>query len=669
MLTKIRTLPSEKLEQMLLTKSIPSSRAYSLSYKSCLIANNNLIFILFDLLQVVVLFALAWMDFHELVLADDLCSIGIRNRVVDRSLSLERTSFLLYSIHKKNIVDPFRYHKNCEELQLVNVCFADDLFIFARGDLDSARVIMESLDEFKLTSGLVPSIPKSTAFFCNVPNHVKISILNIMPFAEGNLPVKYLGVPLISSRLLNKDCKVLVEKAKNRIEDWKNKSLSFAGRLQLCKSVISSLHVYWASVLIIPKGIIYDIQSLIRGFLWCNGEYKRGKAKVAWDDICLPKSEGGLGLRSLDLFNMALMTTHIWNIVSNKESLWVRWIHTYKLRNRSFWDLPIKDNVSWGWLKLLQLRVLVRPFFWVKLGNGRDTSVWHDSWCSHCPLSRFISPRDIYSEGFNNQAMVADFVINNVWTWPQAWCLARASGRHLDLVILSQLVQNWCGQIHVPILDANKPDMHVWRDSNGVMKKFSVQAAWEEVRPRGIEVSWFCIVWFPHNVPRHAFHLWLMMRRCLKTQDKLRQWDVGNGTDLNQLRCALCDSQADSHEHLFYECSFSSKVWVSIRHLAAMDSISPCLQVIVSFFQPIAHKRTAVSIIGRLLSAVSSYFLWIEHNNRLFKNVKRSPEDVRDIIMVTVRLKLFSFKFKNHDKVRQLLSTWNMPKSFRLYGM
>ncbi|GJX67679.1 protein LAZ1 [Tanacetum coccineum] len=114
-----------------------------------------------------------------------------------------------------NLSGVFRYHKNCEELQLVNVCFADDLFIFARGDLDSARVIMESLDEFKLTSGLVPSIPKSTAFFCNVPNHVKISILNIMPFAEGNLPVKYLGVPLISSRLLNKDCKVLVEKAKN----------------------------------------------------------------------------------------------------------------------------------------------------------------------------------------------------------------------------------------------------------------------------------------------------------------------------------------------------------------------------------------------------------------------------------------------------------------------
>ncbi|GJY09135.1 putative reverse transcriptase domain-containing protein [Tanacetum coccineum] len=66
-----------------------------------------------------------------------------------------------------------------------------DISYISRGDVNSARVIMESLEEFKLTSGLVLS----------------------------NLPVKYLGVPLISSRLLNKDCKVLVEKAKNRIED------------------------------------------------------------------------------------------------------------------------------------------------------------------------------------------------------------------------------------------------------------------------------------------------------------------------------------------------------------------------------------------------------------------------------------------------------------------
>ncbi|GJW81262.1 hypothetical protein Tco_0145237 [Tanacetum coccineum] len=161
------------------------------------------------------------------------------------------------------------------------------------GEVDSTRVILESLDEFKKISSLVPSIPKSTVFFCNVRNHVKLAILNIMRFNRGKFPVKYLGVPLISSRILNRDCKILVEKATNRIGDWKNKSLSYAG-LQLCKSVISSMQVYWASVLIIPKGIILDIQQLIRGFLLCNGELKHGKAKVAWDVICLPKKEGGL---------------------------------------------------------------------------------------------------------------------------------------------------------------------------------------------------------------------------------------------------------------------------------------------------------------------------------------------------------------------------------------
>nr|GFB80097.1 hypothetical protein [Tanacetum cinerariifolium] len=125
------------------------------------------------------------------------------------------------------------------------------------------------------------------------------------------LLVKYLGVPHISSCLLNKDCKVLMEKAHNRIRDWKNKSLSFASRLQLCNSVISSMQVYWASVLANSFGIIEDIQQLIRGVLWCNDEYKRGKAKEDWDDIFLPKCKGGLGIRCLKVFNLALMTTHI----------------------------------------------------------------------------------------------------------------------------------------------------------------------------------------------------------------------------------------------------------------------------------------------------------------------------------------------------------------------
>ncbi|GJV50983.1 MACPF domain-containing protein CAD1 [Tanacetum coccineum] len=293
-------------------------------------------------------------------------------------------------------------------------------------------------------------------------NHTFIALIP----KKGLYRVTYLGVPLISTCLFNRDCKVLVEKAQNRIGDWKNKSLSYAGRLQLCKSVISSMHVYWASVLMIPIGILLDIEQLIRGFLWCNGELKHGKAKVAGADICLPKSEGGLGLRSLEIFNAALMTTHIWNIVSNKELLW-------------------------------------------HIGSGRDVSIWFDWWSDECPLIRYLSPRDISRDGFTLQDIIADMVSNEGWRWPQAWLLKAP--------IL--------GLITTPVLEVNKLDTCWWRDNNGHMSKFSVKAAWEAFRPRGNEVTWHRIVWFSNNIPRHAFHLWLVMRKSLKTHDKLRQLD------------------------------------------------------------------------------------------------------------------------------------------------
>lgn len=157
-----------------------------------------------------------------------------------------------------------------------------------------------------------------------MPYHVKVSILNIMPFEAGILLIKYLGVPLISYHLLYKDSRIIVERVQKWIGDWKNKSLSFAGRLQLVLSVISSMHWYWASVFILPNRIIQDIDQLMRGFLWCHRDMKRGKEKVAWESLCLPRFEGGLGVRNLEKFNTALITTHTWNILAHKESMWVR---------------------------------------------------------------------------------------------------------------------------------------------------------------------------------------------------------------------------------------------------------------------------------------------------------------------------------------------------------
>ncbi|GKD62458.1 hypothetical protein Tco_1299967 [Tanacetum coccineum] len=123
---------------------------------------------------------------------------------------------------------------------------------FFSSDLLSASVLRRGLDEFCLCSGLLPSMSKSEAFFGNVSASVKADIGLVMPFKEGVLPIKYLGVPLVSKRITDRDCKVMVEVIRKRVGDWRNKSLSFAGRLQLISSILNSLQVYWSALFMLP---------------------------------------------------------------------------------------------------------------------------------------------------------------------------------------------------------------------------------------------------------------------------------------------------------------------------------------------------------------------------------------------------------------------------------
>nr|GEU38526.1 hypothetical protein [Tanacetum cinerariifolium] len=125
---------------------------------------------------------------------------------------------------------------------------------------------------------------------------------------------------------------------------------------------------------------------------------------------------------------------------------------------------------------------------------------------------------------------------------------------------------------------------------------------------------------------------------------------VGPTVDLDLLVYPLCESQKDSHEHLFFECSFSLQVWNNIHHLARMKQEQPVLHDIVNYLQPMANNRMASNIIGRIILAASSYYIWLERNIRIFKKGKKSPNEIKDTIMVMVRLKLLTFKFKNTAK-------------------
>jgi hypothetical protein len=60
---------------------------------------------------------------------------------------------------------------------------------------------------------------------------MKDVLLDELQMEEGHFPVRYLGVPLISSKLSAADYRVLIERITKRIDYWTSKQLSFDGRM------------------------------------------------------------------------------------------------------------------------------------------------------------------------------------------------------------------------------------------------------------------------------------------------------------------------------------------------------------------------------------------------------------------------------------------------------
>lgn len=72
------------------------------------------------------------------------------------------------------------------------------------------------------------------------------------------------------------------------------------------------------------------------------------KAKVAWEEVCVPFEEGGLGIMRAKDWNRAAMLRHVWNFnqVQNT-SIWVDWIRAkILLARKSFREIPIPKDVS-----------------------------------------------------------------------------------------------------------------------------------------------------------------------------------------------------------------------------------------------------------------------------------------------------------------------------------
>ena len=174
---------------------------------------------------------------------------------------------LYKKIDKAAVEKKFKFHHRCKSISLTHLCFADDLMVFVEGTNESIQGALAVFDIFTEWSGLMISIAKSTLYLAGVSENETNNILSNFPFAKGDLPVRYLGLPLMTKMMRKQDYFPLAEKIRGRISTWTTIFFSFGRRLQLIKAVIMSVVNFWSTVYLLPRKCIKEIEHLCGAFL------------------------------------------------------------------------------------------------------------------------------------------------------------------------------------------------------------------------------------------------------------------------------------------------------------------------------------------------------------------------------------------------------------------
>ncbi|XP_039040914.1 uncharacterized protein LOC120179370 [Hibiscus syriacus] len=207
----------------------------------------------------------------------------------------------------------FKFHPKCKRVALTNLCFADNLIVFCHGSLDFVLGVLCTLEKFYELSGLKLNAQKIEFFAWGLSSYVLDQICTVTGFRPGYLPVRYLGVPLVTRKLTGKECAALQ--------------------------------------LILPKGIIRDVERLCMRFFWKGSDTPARVTRFGRYQVCTLKSEGGLGLRNLVVWSSACCMLLVRNILAVEGSLWIAWIEC-------------KSHFSWILTKLLKLREEARGLFY-----------------------------------------------------------------------------------------------------------------------------------------------------------------------------------------------------------------------------------------------------------------------------------------------------------------
>lgn len=168
--------------------------------------------------------------------------------------------------------------------------FADDSIIFARANLENAAAVKNILHiYYEQLSGQKTNVEKSEISFSRGLGHDNRNMICPLLYMEEVLSHnKYLGLPTIFDRSKKISFSGIRDHIWKKLQGWKVKLLSKAGKEILIKSFIPC---YAMSYFNLPSSFFKEVDCITRCFWW-GSHSSQGIPWKAWSFLCRPKRKG-----------------------------------------------------------------------------------------------------------------------------------------------------------------------------------------------------------------------------------------------------------------------------------------------------------------------------------------------------------------------------------------
>jgi len=133
-----------------------------------------------------------------------------------------------------------------------------------------------------------------------------------------------------------------------KLEGWKEKLLSPAGKEVLVKSVIQAIPNYAMSIIQFPRTFCNTLNSTIAKFWWRTSGKDKGIHWTNWKEIIKNKMDEGLKFRDMRIMNEALLAKQVWRAIRNPEVLWVRVLQAKYFPESSIIRAKKQKKCSWS---------------------------------------------------------------------------------------------------------------------------------------------------------------------------------------------------------------------------------------------------------------------------------------------------------------------------------